>query len=524
MKSTLTYLSLFILAFSIICVHACNSNDQSPDKNPNIVFILADDMGYGDAGSYNPDSKIPTPNIDKLASEGIRFTDAHTPAAVCTPTRYGLLTGRYCWRTRLKKWVILGYDETPLIESGRETLGSLLKKSGYETAAIGKWHVGLNWQPKGDFVFKNDSNKWQNYSGVFKENEENVDFTKPVTGGPNDLGFDYSFITAGCSTSDNPYCFIENGKTLGIPSVLIPDKWIGLPGVVTGLMEPSWSMEEVDPIFTNKAVNFIDEHMKKDPYKPFFLYLALSSPHIPWLPPEMTKGKSEEGPRGDLVMVVDWAVGEISKTLSKHGIEDQTMLIFTSDNGPRKGANGHLSAGLLRGYKGNIWEGGHRVPFIVKWPGRIDPGAVSDQTISLTDILASFADLTGQSPGSIGGEDSYNVLPALLGEQIDGNNERVRVFHSASGVFAVRKGRWKLIEGTKGSGSGNISLNEDSLMYSGQLYDIENDPYETNDLFEEQPGIVKELQNILKEKKNEATGEVASPEPMLKAVRRALNN
>jgi arylsulfatase A-like enzyme len=494
-KSNLSLLSI-ILLFSVFITGACNNAGKVNEKNPNIVLILADDMGYGDAGSYNPDSKIPTPNIDNLASEGIRFTDAHTPASVCTPTRYGLLTGRYCWRTRLKKWVILGYDETPLIEQGRETLGSLLKKSGYETACIGKWHVGLNWEAKGDYVFQDDSNKWQNYSGVFRENEENVDFTEPVSGGPNDMGFDYSFITAGCSTSDNPYCFIENQKTVGIPSVLIPEKWIGLPGVVTALMVPDWSMEEVDPIFTGKALNFIDQHMVQSPDKPFFLYLALSSPHIPWLPPDFTKGESEEGARGDLIMVVDWAVGEINKTLVKHGIAENTMLIFTSDNGPRKGSNGHLSAGPFRGYKGNIWEGGHRVPFIVRWPGHIEPGSVSDKTISLTDMLASFADLTGKTLGTDAGEDSYNVMPAILG-QANNDKEEVRVFHSASGVFAVRKGKWKLIEGTKGSGSGNINLTPDSLINVGQLYNLETDPYEQNDLYDQEKEIVKELQIIL---------------------------
>lgn len=490
---------LFILIFPLLTLSACNNDSGfSGSDLPNIVLILADDMGYGDAGCYNPESKISTPNIDQLAADGIRFTDAHTPASVCTPTRYGLLTGRYCWRTRLKKWVILGYDETPLIEPGRETLGSLMKKSGYQTACIGKWHVGLEWQAKGDYVFQNDSNKWQNYSGVFRENEENVDFTKPVTGGPNDLGFDYSFITLGCSTSDNPYCFIENQKTVGIPSVLIPDKWIGQPGVVTGLMEPSWSMEEVDPIFTGKAIEFIDNHMINYPGDPFFLYFALSSPHIPWLPPDMTKGKSEEGPRGDLIMVVDWAVGEIEKTLQKHGISENTMLIFTSDNGPRKGANGHASAGPFRGYKGNIWEGGHRVPFIVKWPGMVPEGAVNNQTISLTDMMATFADFTSQEPGIYAGEDSYNVLPAFYGKQIN-NEANIRVFHSASGVYAIRKGDWKLIEGTKGPGSGNIRINQDSLDNVGQLYNLKEDPYEKNDLFDQEKRIVEELKQALKE-------------------------
>ncbi len=494
MRIRLFTIMIIIFSAGSGCVNNSNPTDE---KDPNIILILADDMGYGDASCYNYDSKIATPNIDKLASEGIRLTDAHTPSSVCTPTRYGLLTGRYCWRTRLKSGVILGYDESPLIEEGRTTLGSLMKQSGYRTACIGKWHVGLNWETKGDYVIRDDENKWADYSGVFKENEENIDFTKPVSGGPNDLGFDYSFITLGCSTSDNPYCFIEDQKTVGIPSEMLSEKWIGKPGVVTARMAPDWSMEDVDPIFTRKAIKFIENHMEENQDKPFFLYLALSSPHIPFLPPDFTKGKSDEGPRGDLVLLVDWSVGQIEKTLEKYDLKDNTLLIFSSDNGPRKGGNGHLSAGPLRGYKANIWEGGHRVPFIVRWPGKIEGGSLSNETISLTDMLASFADLTGQALGENAGEDSYNVLPLILNKSIEDNNEKPRIFHSAAGVFAIRKGKWKLIEGTKGSGSGALELTDDSLVNVGQLYNLEKDPFEKVDLFEMEPEVVKKLQSLL---------------------------
>lgn len=496
--------SICILLFSILFACCGNlSNQKNKQPGPNIVLILADDLGYGDVTSYNSDSKIQTPNIDRLASEGIRLTDAHTPSSVCTPTRYGLLTGRYCWRTRLKSGVILGYDESPLIEKGRETIGSILQKKGYMTACIGKWHLGMIWQTRDGYVLQDDENKWQEYSGIFKENEENIDFSKPVTGGPIDLGFDYFFGTLGCSTSDNPYCFIENDRTVGIPSVMIPDKWKGLPGVVTALMEPNWSMEDIDPVFTWKAIEFIDGHVEDNPDEPFFLYLALSSPHIPFLPPDFTKDKSDEGHRGDLVLVVDWSVGEISKTLNKHGIADNTLFIFTSDNGPRRGGNGHLSAGKFRGYKGNIWEGGHRVPFIARWPGQIDPGTINRQTISLTDMLATFAGLTGQSLNENAGEDSYNILPVILGEQFESQDEQIRVFHSASGVFAIRKGKWKLIEGTKGSGSGKLNLNRDSLENIGQLYNLEEDPYEQIDFYDKHPDIVSELLEILQKIRKE---------------------
>jgi len=463
------------------------------NRLPNVVFILADDMGYGDASCYNADSKIQTPNIDELARQGIRFMDAHTPSSVCTPSRYGLLTGRYCWRTRVKKGVILGYDEAPLIESGRETLGSLMQKAGYSTACIGKWHVGLHWQTKNGYAIQDDKNQWLNYSGVFRENEENIDFSKPVCGGPNDLGFDYSFITLGCSTSDNPYCFIENNYTVGVPSVMLADKWQGLPGVVTAKMVPDWSMEEVDPIFTQKAIEFIERSIVEKPKSPFFLYLALSSPHIPFLPPDFAKGTSAEGPRGDLVKVVDWSVGKLMETLDKHEISDETLVIFTSDNGPRRGANQLHSAGEFRGYKATIWEGGHRVPFIARWPGMINPGLESDQLISLTDMLATFAELSQQPMASESGEDSYSVYPALLGEELKDTVETIRVFHSVSGVFALRKGNWKFIEGTKGGGNGRINLTEDSLRLVGQLYNLSTDPGEQTNLFSRYPEKVMEL-------------------------------
>jgi arylsulfatase A-like enzyme len=226
-----------------------------------------------------------------------------------------------------------------------------------------------------------------------------------------------------------------------------------------------------------------------------FLSLQSKNP-FELFPSDFTKGKSDEGPRGDLVLVVDWSLGEINKSLEKYDLKENTLLIFTSDNGPRRGGNGHKSAWKFKGYKANIWEGGHRVPFIARWPGEIKEGTMSNETISLTDMLASFASLSGQTLGTNAGEDSYNILPVLLGEEND-NNEQVRIFHSVSGVFALRKGKWKLIEGTKGNGSGNINLNQDSLNFVGQLYNLENDPYETTDLFEQRPEIVNELKKHL---------------------------
>ncbi len=487
---------LFKFWVIILFISACDRHNQhlgGTEELPNIIVILADDMGYGDISCYNPKSLIPSPNMDQLAVEGIRFTDAHSPSSVCTPSRYGLLTGRYCWRTRLTKGVLLGYDETPLIDKERMTLATLLKQKNYISACIGKWHLGLDWQTKNGYVLRNDSNKWN--SDITRLNEMNIDFTKSVNGGPRELGFDYFFGTLGCSTGDPPYCFIENDKTVGIPSIFSPAEMNNQPGVVKGLMVPDWSQEEVDVRFTQKATEFIED-TQKDTKNPFFLYLALSSPHIPFLPPDFAQGKSEEGPRGDLVTVVDWSVGKIVETLEQYNLSEHTLLIVTSDNGPRKGANEHQSAGSFRGYKGSIWEGGHRVPFIAKWPGHIKAGTTSDQVISLTDLFSTLASLTKVNKEVIkdGGEDSHNVLPAFLGQSIEGAETQVRIFHSTSGTFALRKGKWKLIEGKISERNPETA---DTAMELGELYDLATDPYEENNLWKGHPEIVIELTKLL---------------------------
>ncbi|MFC2120927.1 arylsulfatase [Bacteroidota bacterium] len=485
---------LFLFGIAWI-IFSCNR--KKPDDLPNIVFIMADDMGYGDVSVYYPDSRIQTPNIDRLASEGILFTDAHTPAALSSPTRYGLLTGRYAWRTRLKDFVLVGYDETPLIEEGRTTLASLLKKQNYSTACIGKWHLGLEWPTKDGYILQDDKNKWQGYPDAFKENEQNIDFSKSIGGGPVDLGFDYFFGTSGCSTSDSPYAFIKNDRTVGIPSVMSTDSLNKLPGFLPGLMVPDWSEEDVDPIFTEKAISFINKHQKSSPGKPFFLYLAFSSPHIPWLAPDFIKDKSQEGPRGDLCALVDWCVGKILDELDKQNLSDNTLLIFTSDNGPRKGANGHKSAGDFRGYKASIWEGGHRVPFIARWPGKIKSGTKSNEIISLTDMLASFSALTNSELTDKEAEDSYNVLPAILGEEFVQPENRVRIFHSGKNDYAIRQGKWKLVTKVQWSGLEN---NEAILSSDIQLFNLQVDPYEKVDISDNHAEIIDRLKKLLQEK------------------------
>jgi len=488
-----------------LAVPGCISRPENYTKEvgnlPNIVFIMADDMGIGDTTVYNPDSKIPTPNLQRLASEGVVFTDAHSPSAVCTPTRYGVLTGRYCWRTRLKSQVLYGY-EPPLIEPERLTVASLLKQHGYETACIGKWHLGLHWQVKPganiDFYEPLPWDEDQNLTATGRD--KFIDFTKPVKGGPNELGFDYAFYTSGCSTVQPPYCFIENDRTVGIPNVRIPDEFEARPG----WMVPGWSQENVDPTFTKKSIQFIENHVKTSPDKPFFLYFVPSAPHAPWLPPDFVKGKTREGPRGDLVFLVDWCVGQILDSLDHLNLTENTLLIFTSDNGPRIGKRGHKSAGPWRGYKSHIWEGGHREPFIARWPGKIRPGTKCEEVTCFTDLMATCGAITGAKlpPGSA--EDSYNILPALLGEKIDKPIRPDIIHHSVWGVFSIRQGKWKLILDTQGSGGWVEPGDEYPVPGSpGQLYDIEKDPYETCNLWRHRPDVVERLTKLLEKYKRQ---------------------
>ncbi len=486
MTGNILYRILLIGSLLVPC-HCCTG--QHRDR-PNIVFIMADDMGFGDVRCYNPDSKIDTPHMDKLASEGTRFTHVHTPSSLCSPSRYGLLTGRYCWRTRLKKGVLTDfYGDRPLIEKTRMTLASLLQEAGYETACIGKWHVGLSWHTLDGTAPTYDE-------------EENIDFSRPVIDGPLTRGFDTFYGTAGCSTSDPPYCFIKNDRTVSIPDRMIPAEIDRMPGVVTGRMAADWSQEDVDIRLTEQAIGFIERHQQHRAKNPFFLYFVPSSPHIPWLVPESMKGASDEGPRGDLVALVAWCVGQIIRILEEQGLTANTLVIVTSDNGPRRGANGHKSAGNLRGYKAQIWEGGHRVPFIARWPGRIEAGTRSDDLFSLTDMMASFSALVGRDLPQNAGEDSYNVLPVLLGKATAENRTRPRVFHSANGVFALQQDQWKLIQGTKGAGAGKDRVHPDSLMRTGQLYNLNLDPYEEKDLWDQHPDIASKLHQTLERIKN----------------------
>ncbi len=444
-------------------------------KKPNIIFIMTDDMGIGDTTVYNPESKIPTPNMEKLASQGVVFTDAHSPSAMCTPTRYSLLTGRYCFRTWKWRGVFGGYSP-PLIERGRMTIASLLKDYGYATGCVGKWHLGWKWATK-------DGAQPPAHEGY---EQFNVDFTKPISDGPLDRGFDYFFGTSGCTTDDPPMCFIENDRATAVPSMICP-----IDPANEGrklLMVPGWKHEDADIEFTRRAIRFIERHVKQKPDAPFFLYLALSVPHIPWFPPDMVKGKSQAGPRGDQVVLADWSLGRIMETLDRLGVSDNTMLIFTSDNGPRAGVNGHRSSGPYRGGKGDLYEGGHRVPFIARWPGKIKSGSTCDELTCFTDILATFAAIVDAELPDDAGEDSFNILPALLGQKL-GEPIRDSIIHH-NGWLAIRRGEWKLIPDIRGDG-------QQGGRGRRALFNIKADPYEKNNLYDKHPEIVEQLTELL---------------------------
>jgi arylsulfatase A-like enzyme len=445
---------------------------------PNIVFILADDMGYGDPGSYNTASRIATPNIDRLADEGIRFTDAHTPSAVCSPTRYGVLTGRYAWRTRLTRGVLGGYSPA-LIEDGRLTVASLLQQRGYRTAAIGKWHLGLG-------------------SG------ERTDYARPLRPGPNDVGFD-EFFGIPASLDMDPYVYVENDGLVAAPTDSIGASTMRRHGGGgfwrAGPIAPGFRHLDVLPRLTDRAVAFIEQQEGAD--QPFFLYLAFSAPHTPWLPTAAFVGRSGAGPYGDFVTQVDAAIGSVLDALRRVGAEDHTLVFVTSDNGAHWTPSdieqyGHRANGPLRGQKADIWEGGHRVPFLARWPGRIAAGSSSDETVSLVDLLATAADIVDVELPHDAGEDSYSVLPILLGEELESPLREATVLHSMSGVFAIRLGPWKLIEGR---GSGGFSeprtIEPGPGEPLGQLYNVDRDPGETVNLYLDRPDVVERLSALL---------------------------
>jgi arylsulfatase A-like enzyme len=473
--------------FVLLSLCATARSVSAADSRPNIVYILADDLGYGDVSCFNADSKIKTPNIDALARQGMRFTDAHSSSSVCTPTRYGIMTGRYAWRSKLKRGVLGGYSP-PLIEPGRMTVARFLNDQGYATACTGKWHLGLGWQLKA--------------GAASVPLEKSIDFSKPVTSGPNTEGFDYSFIIP-ASLDMAPYLYLENDRAIELPTNHVNDS--PRPAMYrAGPIAPHFKFETCLPEVVRHASAWIDQTRKSSPDRPFFLYVPLTSPHTPHVPLPEFQGKSGAGNYGDFVLETDWAIGQILEVIQRDGLEGNTLVIVTSDNGAHseplhlEEQYGHHANYIFRGQKSDAWDGGHHIPFVARWPGHVRAGSSSDQTICLTDLFATCVDLLKQPRPKEAAEDSFSILPILEGN----TNASVRpgvVMHSNDGYFAIKQGPWKLVL-CRGSGGWTLPETQATpTLPDVQLYNVQDDPTEKTNLYAEHPDIVAKLKTALDE-------------------------
>ncbi len=474
---------------------------------PNIIVILADDLGYGDVQCYNPQrGKIPTPNIDRLAAQGMRFTDGHSSSGVCSPSRYTLLTGRYHWRTRLQSGIVGVFGE-PLIAADRMTIGTLAKQHGYRTAAIGKWHLGWEWP-----VTPAERKLLQAPRKPGKDDEAAPDkgsstptaeqlaswrevFSKPISGGPVTRGFDTYFGTD--VPNWPPFCFIENDRTVGIPSEFLPpENFRSNLASQPGPALKDWKLEDILPALGDRAAQFITDAAKKP--EPFLLYMPLTSPHTPLSVVKEWKDRSGLNTYADFVMQTDATVGRVLDALEKSGAAERTLVLFTSDNGcaPYIGAAdlekmGHFPSGPLRGYKADAWEGGHRVPFIARWPGVVKPGSICGQLVLQADFLATIADILGTKLPETAGEDSFSFLPLLKGGDKPVREQSVSC--SSAGLPGVRSGQWKFIPGP---GSGGWGKGGDQSQ-PVQLYNLAEDIGETKNLAAAQPERVAQMKALL---------------------------
>ena len=485
---------------------------------PNVVLIYADDLGYGDVQCYNRDrGKIATPNIDRLASQGMKFTDAHSSSGVCSPSRYTILTGRYHWRSRLQSGIV-GLWGPPLITSDRLTIGSLAKQKGYDTVAVGKWHLGWNWgiptdqttnfkaRPKTGIVSRETRSVWKEV------------FSRPIKGGPTAVGFDEYFGTD--VPNWPPYCFIENERTVGIPSVYLPKRLLGNnQASQQGPALEDWTLEPILPALGNRAEKFIQSRAGIE--KPFLMYMPLTSPHTPLSVNQAWRGKSKLGLYADFVMETDAIVGQVIQAIDSAGLSANTLVLFTSDNGcaPYIGVTdlekkGHYPSGPLRGYKADAWEGGHRVPFIVRWPDRVKPSTECGHLVHQADVLATLAAIFGTPLAADQGEDSFSLMPLL-----DGHDTVIRttsVSCSIRGIPSLRDGQWKYIAAPGSGGWGKGGDQSQPL----QLYDLENDLEERLNLAAERPEQLNAMVDLLEKVISEGRSTPGPNQPNDVPVRR----
>lgn len=486
---------------AVLCLMAGTGFAQTKSSRLNVIYILADDMGYGDVSMYNPESKIHTPVLDSLAASGIMFTDAHSNSSVSTPTRYGTLTGRYTFRSRLKKSVLTGYS-APLIETGRETVASFLRENGYQTACIGKWHLGLNWTRKDAAKPLYTGSEWD------VEDTSNIDYEAPITGGPTDCGFDYSCILP-ASLDMSPYLYIENGRATA-PVTRYADDYADK--AVRGLhyrhgdVAEDFRHENCLSYFTEKAENYIRKASKES--KPYFLYFALTAPHSPWMVDEVFQGRSEAGTYGDFVCMVDETVRRICEAVKKSGEADHTLIVFTSDNGAMWqkediAETGHCANGEWSGKKSDLWEGGHRIPLIVSCPQVVRAGVTSNALVCSTDLFATMAEMLQQNVPSGAAEDSFSYWKVLSGQ---GDKDVCRssvIYHSDKGYFALRKGDWVLLD-CKGSGGWTLPEEEVKDNQNMQLYNLKKDPKQQYNVASDYPQLVRQMSDELRRVEEES--------------------
>lgn len=493
---------------------ACNSQPVEAQgitapQRPNIVFVFADDLGFGDPQCYNAASRIPTPNIDELAQEGLRFTDAHSASSVCSPSRYAFLTGRYAWRDRLDASVCWQWDP-PLLEDSRVTLPEMLKASGYRTACIGKWHLGWTWHDSAGNPIAPaagmPSYPQRLTNAQRQEIGSQVDFRQSMSGGPLSHGFDTYF--GDDVPNFPPYTWFEQDALVTFPSLVKPKEMTGRPGA----MAPGWEMEGVMPGLTQRAVQTIHQWGSEENAEPFFLYMPLTAPHTPIVPAKEFQGTSAAGAYGDYVNQVDATLGAVIAALEESGLRENTVIIFSSDNGSpaRTGTThaagtvlsrfGHSANGDWRGLKADIWEAGHRIPLIIDWPGLTTAGSSSDGLVCLSDLYATIAVQLNHTTAVGQCEDSVD-FSSLLQDPNAPSSRSSLVHHSLDGTFAIRRGQWKLIVDNLGSGGftkpAQIAPEGDGPL--GQLYNLEDDPGETTNLWKQQPEVVSELSQELNE-------------------------
>lgn len=516
-RSSLSAIRIALLALGILHL----APKVTAQSLPNIVIIYADDLGYGDLSCYNDAAAYQTPRLDRLAKEGIRFTDAHSPSTICSPSRYGLLSGQQVCRTGRGSRAFEGPGGPSYLSPGTLTMAEMLRSQGYHTGVFGKWHLGLTWYDA----------HGKRLGGGF-DNSLLIDYQKstPLEDGPNERGFDQSFITPNCPTTDPLYIYIENGSVVTPASLRHKRDNLPNPGGKwrwdndEGWMAPGYEFINADLLFYKKTLDFITQQRERTPDKPFFALFSTQISHAPVLPAAEFNGKTKAGPRGDFVYELDALTGRLLDALSELGIDQNTLVIFNSDNGPEtlhtvwmREDHDHDAAGGFRGMKRDGWEGGHRVPFIARWPGTIPAGQVSQQLANTTDIFATLASIVGYSLPDDAAVDSYDLLPAMLGTQKDSESIRPYMLtQSFRGEFQIRQGPWKYLD-HQGSGGNNYqrgnlvryALKDAHPDAPGQLYNLASDPGEKNNLYHQSPEKRQELQQLLKELTQKTKGRSA---------------